>query len=81
VRACYAFYEAGCEAELISVPALVVHGNEDLIVPVENGRRLASRLPNAEYVELPGCGHNLMLEDPEALVGLVRAFLAERAAA
>ena len=27
---------------------------EDVIVPVENGRRLAQRLPNAEYVELRG---------------------------
>jgi 3-oxoadipate enol-lactonase len=80
-RACYRFYDAGCEAERIDVPALVVHGNEDLIVPVENGRRLAARLQNAKYVELPGRGHNVMLEDPEALVGLVRRFLAERAAA
>jgi 3-oxoadipate enol-lactonase len=79
-RACYAFYDAGCEVERIGVPALVIHGDEDLIVPVENGRSLAARLPNAEYVELPGRGHNLMLEDPEALVGLVRDFLGRRAA-
>jgi 3-oxoadipate enol-lactonase len=78
--ACYGFYAAGCEVERIDVPALVVHGDEDLIVPAENGRRLAARLPNAQYVELPGRGHNLMLEDPETLVGLVREFLAERAA-
>jgi pimeloyl-ACP methyl ester carboxylesterase len=78
--ACYGFYAAACEVERIEVPALVVHGDEDLIVPVENGRRLAARLPNAQYVELSGRGHNLMLEDPETLVGLVRDFLAEGAA-
>ena len=78
--ACYGFYAAACEVERIEVPALVVHGDEDLIVPVENGRRLAARLPNAHYVELAGRGHNLMLEDPETLVGLVRDFLAEGAA-
>jgi pimeloyl-ACP methyl ester carboxylesterase len=73
--ACYGFYANGCDAERIEVPALVVHGDEDLIVPVENGRMLAARLRNANYVELPGRGHNLMLEDPETFVGLVHEFL------
>jgi len=76
VEACYRFYEQGCPVERIQVPALVVHGNEDLIVPVENGRRLAKRLPRAEYVELPGRGHNLMFEDPESLARLALDFLA-----
>jgi 3-oxoadipate enol-lactonase len=77
-NACYAFYAAGCEAERIAVPALVVHGDRDLIVPVENGRILAARLPNVQYVELPGRGHNLMLEDPKTFVLLVLDFLHER---
>jgi pimeloyl-ACP methyl ester carboxylesterase len=75
-EACYRFYEEGCEAEQISVPALVVHGDQDLIVPVENGRRLAERLPRAEYVELSGRGHNLMFEEPETLARLALEFLA-----
>lgn len=74
-EACYAFYREGCEAERVSVPALVVHGDEDLIVPVENGRMLAARLPDVEYVELAGHGHNLSLEIPDALAGLVSRFL------
>jgi pimeloyl-ACP methyl ester carboxylesterase len=74
-EACYAFYAAGCEVERIRTPALVIHGSEDLIVPVENGRRLAERLPDAEYIELPGRGHNLPLEDPKTFATAVRAFL------
>jgi pimeloyl-ACP methyl ester carboxylesterase len=74
-EACYAFYRAGCEVERIETPALVIHGSEDLIVPVENGRRLAERLPNAEYVELAGRGHNLPLEDPETFAAAVVGFL------
>jgi 3-oxoadipate enol-lactonase len=74
-EACYGFYAAGCDAERISQPALVVHGRDDLIIPVENGRMLAKRLPNVTYVELPGRGHNLMLEDPETFVQLVVDFL------
>jgi pimeloyl-ACP methyl ester carboxylesterase len=75
VAACYGFYEEACRVELIEAPALVVHGRADLIVPVENGRNLAARLPNAEYVELPDRGHNLMLEDPNTFVQLVERFL------
>lgn len=74
-EACYAFYRAGCEVEGIRTPALVIHGSEDLIVPVENGRRLAERLPNAEYLELPGRGHNLPLEEPGTFADAVRGFL------
>jgi 3-oxoadipate enol-lactonase len=74
LQACYAFYSRGCEVERIDAPALVLHGDEDVIVPVENGRMLASRLPNARYVELPGRGHNLPLEDPATFNRLVLEF-------
>ncbi len=73
--ACYGFYAADCAAEQLDLPALVVHGDEDLIVPVENGRRLAERLPRAEYVELAGRGHHVMLEAPDELAALVDGFL------
>ena len=75
MAACYRFYDEALEVEHIHVPALVVHGDDDLIVPVENGRMLAQRLPNARYVELAGCGHNVMLEDPEAFNAVVLSFL------
>ena len=75
MAACYRFYEEALEVERIDVPALVVHGDDDLIVPVENGRTLARRLPNARYVELAGRGHNVMLEDPEAFNAVVLGFL------
>jgi pimeloyl-ACP methyl ester carboxylesterase len=75
LQVCYGFYSRGWEVERIDAPALVLHGDEDLIVPVKNGRMLASRLPNARYVELPGRGHNLPLEDPETFNRLVLEFL------
>jgi 3-oxoadipate enol-lactonase len=75
LRACYGFYGRGCEVERIDVPTLVLHGDADVIVPVENGRMLASRLPNARHVELAGRGHNLPLEDPATFNRLVLEFL------
>ena len=66
--------------ERIDTPALVLHGDADVIVPVENGRMLASRLPNARYVELPGRGHNVQLEDPATFNQLALRFLRESSA-
>jgi 3-oxoadipate enol-lactonase len=77
LQACYGFYGRGCEVERIDAPALVVHGDADAIVPVANGRMLSSRLPNARYVELPGRGHNVQLEDPMTVNRLVLDFLAD----
>jgi 3-oxoadipate enol-lactonase len=75
MNACYRYYDEGCEVERIEAPAVVIHGDEDLIVPVENGRTLAARLPNARYVELPRRGHNIPIEDPETFNRLVLEFL------
>jgi pimeloyl-ACP methyl ester carboxylesterase len=75
LQVCYGFYNRGSEVERIDAPALVLHGDADVVVPVENGRMLASRLPNARYVELPAVGHNLQLEDPAMFNRLVLEFL------
>lgn len=73
--ACQRFYDEGCPVEGIEVRTLVMHGDADRILPVENGRALAARLPNAEYVELPGAGHDLPHEDPATFNRLVLDFL------
>jgi len=77
MAACYRFYAQGIDVERIDAPTLVVHSTDDLIVPTENGRELARRLPNARYVELAGRGHNLFLQDPEPANELLLDFLAE----
>jgi pimeloyl-ACP methyl ester carboxylesterase len=43
----------------IKVPTLVIHGTEDVLVPVENGRRVAKAIPGARLIELEHMGHNL----------------------
>ncbi|UPM41971.1 alpha/beta fold hydrolase [Halocatena salina] len=44
-----------CDAPYeITVPALVLHGVEDPVVPVEASRELADGLPNGRFVELAG---------------------------
>jgi 3-oxoadipate enol-lactonase len=75
LEACYEYYDAAIPVERIETRAFVLHGTEDIVVPPENGRMLAARLPYAEYVELPGRGHNLSLEIPDVLAGLLSRFL------
>src|SRR4029077_2995254 len=43
----------------VNVPTLVIHGTGDVLVPVENGRRVAAAVPGARLVEFEGMGHNL----------------------
>ncbi len=38
----------------IQVPTLVLHRTDDALVPLELGRDLASRIPDARFVETPG---------------------------
>ena len=63
----------------INLPTLVVVGTRDLITPARRSRVLAARIPGARLEVLPGCGHLVMLERPEALAGLLGAFSAELA--
>lgn len=43
----------------INCPVLVIHGAEDPILPVENGRAIAAGIPGARIEVLPGVGHEL----------------------
>jgi pimeloyl-ACP methyl ester carboxylesterase len=43
----------------LTIPITVVHGNDDPLVRVENGRAMAEALPRAEFVEIDGMGHDI----------------------
>jgi pimeloyl-ACP methyl ester carboxylesterase len=43
----------------VRVPTLVIHGNEDVLVPIENGRLVAEAVPGARLIEIDGMGHDL----------------------
>jgi pimeloyl-ACP methyl ester carboxylesterase len=53
----------------VSAPTTVVHGDQDPLIPVENGRRLAQLIPAARYVELAGVGHLVAHENGQTLIG------------
>lgn len=43
----------------VCVPALVIHGAEDPLVPVEGGKDTAAGIPGAELIIIDGMGHDL----------------------
>ena len=43
----------------MTAPTLVIHGDEDPIVPVENGRDAAESIPGAELMVINGMGHDM----------------------
>jgi len=61
----------------LDLPTLLVWGEGDRIIPVDNGRKLASDLPDARLVILPEVGHLPPEEAPEASVRPVLEFIAE----
>lgn len=58
--------------EKLTMPVLVLHGDEDKLVPVEKGRELHANLPGSEYVEFKGAGHNYLVANN---AGSTKAFL------
>lgn len=59
----------------LRVPTLVLVGDADWVCPPEQSRRLASAIPGARLVELPGGGHWMMHQFPDRMARLVDGFL------
>jgi class 3 adenylate cyclase len=59
----------------IRVPTLVMHRGGDSSIKVEHSRYIASKVPDARYVELEGDENMFSLGDSEALIGEIEEFL------
>jgi 3-oxoadipate enol-lactonase len=59
----------------IALPTLVIAGDNDRLIPVENSRVLASRIPKAELVILKGPGHEFFIEAADKVNKTVLDFL------
>ncbi|MGE4133819.1 MAG: alpha/beta fold hydrolase [Bdellovibrionales bacterium] len=59
----------------IQQPVLVLHGQFDSVLKIEDSRVLASQLPNGKFQEIRGHGHCLNIEDPKKLAGILKDFL------
>ncbi|WP_435100935.1 alpha/beta fold hydrolase [Arhodomonas sp. AD133] len=75
--AVYAHPGQGCRLADITVPTLVLHGEDDIVWPVENGEYLANTIPGARLERFPGAGHMFMMEQARAFNRAVLTFIEE----
>jgi pimeloyl-ACP methyl ester carboxylesterase len=59
----------------IDRPTLVAHGTEDILIPPENSRIIAGRIPGAKLIEYEGAGHGFIWERREEFLRDLREFL------
>ncbi len=65
-------------APKLSTPTLILHGSDDLIQPLSNGRALASLIPGSDLVVMEGKGHVPMMSSPEEVVSIIEDWIKER---
>lgn len=61
----------------IKVPTLVISGDDDQIVPVENSLQMAEAIPGAQLAVLENCGHLPQEECPDAFMEAIDNFLTD----
>jgi len=69
-------WEAYSRLPQIAAPTLVIHGESDRLVPPENGRLIAARIPSAELVLIPHASHIFPTDQTEAAHRAMLDFLA-----
>ncbi len=69
---------AALESHTTDVPALLIWGDRDPVVPPATGRALMRHLAHSEQVTIPGVGHLPNDERPEQCAELIRTWLMRR---
>jgi len=58
----------------LTMPVLVIWGEKDEMITVENGRRIHQLVPHSQLEIIPQCGHLPAIEKPAEFVGLLLEF-------
>ncbi|MDE0050042.1 MAG: alpha/beta hydrolase [Rhodospirillales bacterium] len=59
----------------VRIPVLVVHGEEDVPLPIERAEVMANALPDATFLRVPEAGHSVNLESPAVVNATIARFL------
>jgi 2-hydroxymuconate-semialdehyde hydrolase len=59
----------------LTMPALILWGDSDKVIPLQEGEYLQSILPDAELVLMEGVNHIPHIEDQEKFIEIVLGFL------
>jgi 3-oxoadipate enol-lactonase len=68
-----AAHDTSARLPTLAAPTLVIHGDQDAMLPVANGRLIASLVPDARLEILEGVGHMFWWEQPQRSAELLRA--------
>lgn len=63
----------------IACPTLLVRGTRSKLLAPENARAIVAAFPNGQLCEIPGAGHQVQIEQPQAVLRAIEAFLAPMA--
>ena len=74
-------WEAWSRLSQLSAPCLLIHGENDRLVPAGNADVIAQRIPGAALVKLARAGHILFTDQQAAAQEAVLQFLSAQAAA
>jgi pimeloyl-ACP methyl ester carboxylesterase len=75
LQACAA-HDTSTRLHQLAMPTLVIHGTEDLMLPVENGRQVAALIAGSRLEIFDGVGHLFFWERPERAAELLRSHAA-----
>jgi pimeloyl-ACP methyl ester carboxylesterase len=70
-----AFFDVTHEAVRIQKPTLVITGDQDTVVPLENQAELSELIPGSEHSFIPGAGHAVTVEKPDEFNQMLTDFL------
>jgi pimeloyl-ACP methyl ester carboxylesterase len=62
----------------LDLPAVVVHGADDAVMPVDEARALALALPRGRFAEVAAAGHSPTLERPDVVGEAIARFTSEQ---
>lgn len=68
-------HDTWAELRYVQAPTLVLSGSDDVLVPPENSKILAERIPNAQLQVIEGGGHQFLVEKADAFNQAVLEFL------
>ena len=73
--ACNAYANGLAAGSNVRCPTLVVVGQRDLMAPPKSAAALCEALAGVRVVTLPGAGHAMMAEQPDAVLDALRGFV------
>ena len=75
LRACNNYKNGSKAAETVNCPTLCMLGEKDKMVPLEKGKKMATKIKNSELNVIKECGHMILFEKAFEMREIVKKFI------